>query len=146
MATNVYETLYNNMKQRFTVVNGEQEYTLGGYMMMKAQEKHQKSSLPATITSNRPMALQSFISYINRKLTIKQTPAPEKTIKAFPLRTALSATCSALVVCTLMLSLGAINRFSPVASDSNSGYIAIAEHQPEDQNEDYVALSEKSES
>ena len=43
METNVYDTLYNNMKQRFTVVNGENEYTLGGYMLMKAREKQEKT-------------------------------------------------------------------------------------------------------
>ena len=141
---NVYETLYNNMKQRFTVVSGENEYTLGGYMMMKAQEKHQKSTLPATITTNRPMALQSFVSYVNRKLAVKKAPAPEKTIKAFPLRTALSAACSALVVCTLMFSFGAISGFSSLSDDS-SGYIAAAKAETEEQNEDYVVLSEKKE-
>ena len=44
MTSNVYETLYNNMKKRFTVVSGENEYTLGGYMMMKANEKQEKQT------------------------------------------------------------------------------------------------------
>ena len=139
--TNVYDTLYNNMKQRFTVVNGENEYTLGGYMLMKAKEKQAKSNLPTTITkSTHPVALQSVLSYINRKLTIKEAPAPEKTIKAFPLRTALSAACSALLICTLMFSFGALNGLMPATNDG--GYIALSEDVPEE-TEDLSEATEK---
>ena len=139
METNVYDTLYNNMKQRFTVVNGENEYTLGGYMLMKAREKQEKSNLPTTITSNtRSVALQSVLTYINKKLTIKEAPAPEKTIKAFPLRTALSAACSALLICTLMFSFGALNGLMPA---SEGGYIAQSEEMPEEIEEEIVAMN-----
>ena len=139
METNVYDTLYNNMKQRFTVVNGENEYTLGGYMLMKAREKQEKSNLPTTITSNtRSVALQSVLTYINKKLTIKEAPAPEKTIKAFPLRTALSAACSALLICTLMFSFGALNGLMPA---SEGGYIAQSEEMPEEIEEETVAMN-----
>ncbi|MBP3591623.1 MAG: hypothetical protein J6K14_04000 [Clostridia bacterium] len=139
---NVYETLYNNMKQRFTVVSGENEYTLGGYMVMKAKEKQAKAALPATITTHRPMALQSVFSYINRKLTVKEAPAPEKTIKAFPLRTALSAACSALLVCTLMFSFGALNGLMP-SLGNESGYIALAQEESPEETEEQVAMNEK---
>ena len=129
------------MKQRFTVVNGENEYTLGGYMLMKAKEKQAKSNLPTTITkSTHPVALQSVLSYINRKLTIKEAPAPEKTIKAFPLRTALSAACSALLICTLMFSFGALNGLMPATNDG--GYIALSEDVPEE-TEDLSEATEK---
>ena len=139
---NVYDTLYNNMKQRFTVVSGENEYTLGGYMMMKAKEKQEKSNLPTTITSSpRAVALQSVLTYINKKLTIKEAPAPEKTIKAFPLRTALSAACSAVLICTLMFSFGALNGLMPSASEG--GYIAQSEEIPEEMDEELVAMNEK---
>lgn len=139
METNVYDTLYNNMKQRFTVVNGENEYTLGGYMLMKAREKQEKSNLPTTITNNtRSVALQSVLTYINKKLTIKEAPAPEKTIKAFPLRTALSAACSALLICTLMFSFGALNGLMPA---SEGGYIAQSEEMPEEIEEETVAMN-----
>ena len=139
METNVYDTLYNNMKQRFTVVNGENEYTLGSYMLMKAREKQKKSNLPTTITSNtRSVALQSVLTYINKKLTIKEAPAPEKTIKAFPLRTALSAACSALLICTLMFSFGALNGLMPA---SEGGYIAQTEEMPEEIEEETVAMN-----
>ena len=139
METNVYDTLYNNMKQRFTVVNGENEYTLGSYMLMKAREKQEKSNLPTSITSNtRSVALQSVLTYINKKLTIKEAPAPEKTIKAFPLRTALSAACSALLICTLMFSFGALNGLMPA---SEGGYIAQTEEMPEEIEEETVAMN-----
>lgn len=117
------------MKQRFTVVSGEKEYTLGSYMRMRANEKQEKKNLPATITQTRPMALQSFLSFVNRKLTVKEQPAPEKTIKAFPFRTAFSAACSALVVCTLMFSFGTLGGLVFNQGDE-SGYIALSEEKP----------------
>ena len=142
MDTNVYDTLYNKMKKRFTIVNGDTEYTLGGYMMLKAREKQQKESLPATVKSTRPLPLQSFISYVNAKLTVKEAPAPEKTIKAFPFRTALSATCSALLVCTLMFSFGALSGLSSKTVD-NGNYIATTEQQEESQDEECVVMNNK---
>lgn len=143
--TNAYDTLYNNMKQRFTVVSGENEYTLGGYMLMKAKEKQEKSNLPTTIVSStRSVALQSVLTYINQKLTIKEVPAPEKTIKAFPLRTALSAACSALLICTLMFSFGTLNGLMPSANEG--GLIAQSEEIPEEQEEDLIAMNENFES
>ena len=33
-AVNVYEDLYTNMKERFTVVNDSGEYSIGEYMLM----------------------------------------------------------------------------------------------------------------
>ncbi len=143
MNTNVYDTLYNNMKQRFTVVNGENEYTLGKYMLMKAKEKSGKTNLPATVSEHRPMALRSVFSYISEKLAVKDMPLPEKIIKAFPKRTALSAICSALLICTLTFSFGALSGLLPAQGEGGS-YIAMTEELPEEQTgEDYVALSEK---
>ena len=39
---NAYEALYTNMKNRFTVVNDNSEYSLGEYMLMKAGKKKGK--------------------------------------------------------------------------------------------------------
>ena len=146
MNTNVYDTLYNNMKQRFTIVSGENEYTLGGYMRMKAQEKNAKQTLPTAVTSEqRPMVLQSVFSYIGTKLAVKEPPAPEKTIKAFPLRTTLSAICSALLICTLTFSFGAISGLLP-AQGEGSGYVAMTsteETETEKTDEQFVASSNK---
>ena len=130
------------MKKRFTVVSGENEYTLGGYMMMKANEKQEKQNLPATITKNTPVALGSFLSYINRKLSVKEQPAPEKTIKAFPFRTAFSAACSALVVCTLMLSFGTLNGLG-FGNAAESGYIALSEEKAAEEVEETYTYEDK---
>ena len=142
METNVYDTLYYNMKQRLTVVNGDNEYSLGKYMMLKAKEKEEKPNLPATITSRVPVALANFASFVSRKLAVKQAPAPERTIKAFPLRTALSAACSALLICTLMFSFGTLNGLVFQGKD-NGGYIALSEQMPTEGEEEATAQNEK---
>jgi len=140
--TNVYDTLYNNMKQRFTVVSGENEYTLGGYMKMKANESKENRNLPATVASHRPAALGTFLNYMNKKLTVKQQPAPEKTIKAFPFRTAFSAACSALVVCTLMFSFGTLNGLA-FDRGNEKGYIALSEEKPAESTEETYTYEDK---
>ena len=103
MTANVYETLYNNMKNKFTVVSGDSEYTLGEYMLMKAGKKN----LPAERTQNtgRNIVSSSF-SYIKEKLTVKNPPHKDRTIKRFPLRTTASALLSAVVICSMVLSFG----------------------------------------
>lgn len=104
MTENAYEALYRNMKNRFTVVSGSNEYTLGGYMRMKAREKEENTALPMDIQVNRQTALRSIASYINEKLLVKELPAPEKATRAFPFRAALSALCSALLLSSVVLS------------------------------------------
>ena len=105
--TNSYDKLYESMKDRFTVVNENTEYTLGDYMLMKAGKKKEDSLLPVLQRSNvgkgeRTVAM--VVSYVSDKLTIKQPPAKDKTIKAFPFRASASAFLSAVVACTFMLS------------------------------------------
>ena len=112
-------------------------------MMMKAKEKQEKSNLPTTITSStRAVALQSVLTYINKKLIIKEAPAPEKTIKAFPLRTALSAACSALLICTLMFSFGTLNGLS-FDRGNEKGYIALSEEKPAESTEETYTYEDK---
>ena len=131
------------MKQRFTVVSGDNEYTLGQYMLMKAKEKSGKTSLPMAVSENRPMALRSVFSYIGKKLAVKDIPLPEKIIRAFPKRTALSAICSALLICTLTFSFGALSGLLP-SQGEGGGYIAMAEEAPDaPTGEDCVAYNEK---
>lgn len=104
---NVYENLYNNMKNRFTVVNDNCEYTLGEYMLMKAGQK-KTSNLPAvrnSVSNQKPIT--AFFKYVNDKLTLKAPPAKDKTIKKFPFRTSAAAVLSAVVACTLAISYGA---------------------------------------
>lgn len=106
---NVYENLYENMKNRFTVINNDAEYTLGEIMLIKAGKKKESSNLPALRTSNSAgKAVTAFFSYVNDKLTLKAPPAKDKTIKRFPLRTSFAAMLSAIVACTLVISYGSV--------------------------------------
>ena len=105
---NVYENLYENMKNRFTVVNDNCEYTLGEYMLARAGMKKEKSNLPAVRTASaNDKAVVAFFRYVNDKLTLKAPPVKDKTIKRFPLRTSAAAVLSAIVACTLVISYGA---------------------------------------
>ena len=49
-------------------------------------------------------AVANVVSYINDKLTIKEPPVKDKTIRAFPFRASASALLSAVVACAFMLS------------------------------------------
>ena len=107
--TNAYETLYNNMKTKFTVANEKDEYTLGEYMLMKANQPASektatKSNLPVAKNHATPVAISAFVTYVNGKLAVKKPPVREKVIKKFPFRTSAAAFLSALVACTLMIS------------------------------------------
>lgn len=104
---NAYETLYMNMKNRFTVVENGCECTLGEAMLMKAGKKRETSNLPAQRSYNSSdNAISTLFKYVNDKLTLKAPPAKDKIIKRFPLRTSLAAVLSAVVACTLVISYG----------------------------------------
>lgn len=122
MTATAYEGLYENLKNRFTVINGNSECTLGEYMLIKAREASEKASLPVAVNdsvSNRSM-LQSVISYVNEKLTIKKAPAKDKTMKAFPFRTSLASLMSALLVCSLVVTFGLIGSSAPTADTESA--------------------------
>ena len=106
--TNVYENLYNDMKNRFTVVSDNCEYTLGDYMLMKAGKKKAHSNLPAVNNASNEKAITVFFKYVNDKLTVKAPPVKDKTIRRFPFRTSAAALLSAVVTCTLVLSFGSV--------------------------------------
>ena len=121
---NVYERLYDNMKARFTVVNGGNECSLGEFMLMKAGKKRESGIVPATTTALRhPSAITSFFSYVNDKLMVKEAPAKDKVIKAFPFRTTAAAVLSALLVCTFAVSYGAAAVNS--ITDSQASYASV---------------------
>ena len=103
---NVYENLYFNMKNKFTVVNGNRECTLGEYMSEKANA-NAPSNLPVR-ADNRPetTTISAIFSYVNEKLTVKKQPAKDKTMRAFPFRTSLAACFSAVVACAFIFSFG----------------------------------------
>ena len=46
--TNCYDRLYENMKNRLTVVESDSEYTLGEYMLKKAEHKKTQAMLPVS--------------------------------------------------------------------------------------------------
>ena len=106
--TNNYDRLYENMKQRFTISQDNTEYTLGEYMLMKADSKKtETSTLPVAVQSavtRSEMAMTNIVSFVDDKLTIKQAPVKDKTLKAFPFRASASAFLTASVACAFVLS------------------------------------------
>lgn len=103
--TSAYEKLYLNMKNRFTVINDNCEYTLGEYMSMKADAKRGSSNLPVAKSADT-RSVSAIFSYVNEKLTVKKAPVKDKTMRAFPLRTSLAACFSAVVACAFIFSFG----------------------------------------
>jgi len=125
--TNNYDKLYNNMKQRFTVSQNDTEYTLGEYMLMRADNKKtETSALPVavqTAVTRSEVAVSNIVSFVDDKLTIKQPPVKDKTIRAFPFRASASAFLTASVACAFLLSFVLIGAKSmsnqkPVANDT----------------------------
>lgn len=106
--TNSYDRLYENMKQRFTISADSSEYTLGEYMLMKAADKNTESAtLPVavkTAVSKSEVAVSNIVTFVDEKLTIKQAPIKDKTIRSFPLRASASAFFTAAVACAFVLS------------------------------------------
>ncbi len=103
-----YDRLYENMKQRFTISQDNNEYTIGEYMLFKAESKKtETSNLPVaanTAVTRSEMAMSNIVSFVDDKLTIKQAPVKDKTIKAFPFRASASAFLTASVACAFILS------------------------------------------
>ena len=67
-AMNNYDKLYNNMKQRFTVSNENEEYSIGEYMLMKADVKKTDAALPVAMRStatNTERAVANIVTYVN---------------------------------------------------------------------------------
>lgn len=119
--TNNYDKLYENMKQRFTVSQNDTTYTLGEYMLMKADgKKSENTALPVAVMSE--VAVTNIVSFVDDKLTIKQAPVKDKTLRAFPFRASASAFLTASVACAFLLSfvlIGAksMSNQTPVAND-----------------------------
>jgi hypothetical protein len=124
-----YDNLYENLKNRFTVVNDNSECTLGEYMLMKANEGTKKSSLPVAVQdySASKRMLQGLVAYVNEKLTIKKPPVKDKTMKAFPLRTSLASIFSALLVCTLVVTYGLLGSRDALAGEATMQVTPSAE-------------------
>jgi len=128
MATsiNAYEKLYNNMKTRFTVVNGDSECSLGEYMLLKAKKQKEGAALPVSNTLQKTTAVTSFFRYVNDKLMVKEAPAKDKIIRAFPFRTTAAAVLSAMLICTFAISYGAAG-ITSMENDGDASYMSITE-------------------
>ena len=140
--TNSYDKLYENMKQRFTISADSSEYTIGEYMLMKAElKKTENAALPVavqTAVAKSEVAVTTIVSYVDDKLTIKQAPVKDKTIKSFPFRASASAFFTASVACAFILSfalIGASTLSKPAPSvnevieqtdsDTNISYVNV---------------------
>ena len=128
-STNAYETLYNNMKTKFTVVSDSNEYTLGEYMSKKANANTNSKNLPAAKSEVQSNALSSIFSYVNEKLTVKKPPVREKVMRRFPLRTTAAAFLTGIVGCALMLTYGifALNASNTTVPTVDTEDIVITE-------------------
>lgn len=124
---NNYDKLYENMKQRFTISQDNTNYTIGEYMLMKADvKKEEKAALPVavqTAVTRSEMAMTNIVSFVDDKLTIKQAPVKDKTIKSFPFRASASAFLTASVACAFVLSFALIGarslaNYTPAANES----------------------------
>lgn len=119
---NAYDTLYNNMKNAFTVINDGYESTLGEYMLRKAAEKSGSSNLPVA-NVGKESAIAAVFSYVQDKLTVKTPPIKDKTIRAFPFRASLAAVLSAVVTCGLVITYGV----AATGTDEQASFIAEVE-------------------
>ena len=134
MTTNRYNVLYENMRNRLTVVENGSEYSVGDYMRMKAAKKNAEtaaSKLPVSTMSKGERAVAQIVSFVNDKLTIKNPPAKDKTIRSFPFRTSMSAFLSAVVTCSFVLCFCVIGAKILNRSATTVDEVAITECAPE---------------
>ena len=139
---NNYDRLYNSMKESFTVENGD--CSLGEYMLMKAAQKKSEAALPVAL---RPSATRSertvamICSYVEEKLTVKETPEKDTIIRSFPLRTSASALLSAVVACTFMLSFAFIGA-KLLAPESNIETVEITDAEEMQENSETAYMND----
>ena len=104
---NPYDALYTNLKNRFTVIHDGKECTVGDFMLIKAgKAEKNKTSLTVVNVANERNALVSIAEYVNDKLTVKNPPVKDKTIRRFPIKTSASALLSSVAACALVMSCG----------------------------------------
>ena len=128
------------MKQRFTISSEGGEYTIGEYMLMKADVKKNDATLPVALRSTATkseVAVANFVSFVNDKLTIKEPPVKDKTIKSFPLRASASAFLSAAVACAFVFSFALVGAKALSAPVSAAEATNLSEQASEDVNVDY---------
>ena len=143
--TNVYETLYTNVKERLTIEYGDKEYNLAEYMLMQAgKEKAEAEAAPTLPTVAKSYAqagekaLAMVVSYVNEKLAIKEPPVKDKTIRAFPFRASASALLSAVACCALVVSIGVVGMNSV---KNNADGISMTDYYIENAIEEHVEIA-----
>ncbi len=130
---NAYEKLYNDMKSQFTVMNNDCEYTLGGYMSMKANTA--ETPLPVAKNASNDTAIAAVFSYVNDKLAVKKAPVKDKTMRTFPIRTSAASFLSAVVACALIFSFGIFSvRGNNVATVDEGESVSETEIQEDNNN------------
>ena len=136
MATaNNYDQLYSNMKTRLTVVSDNAEYTIGDYMLMRANKKKVEALMPTaekTVISRTEQAITNAVSYINEKLIIKEPPVKDKTIRAFPFRASASALLSAVACCALVISIAVVGMGSQKHNNEMLDNVSMTDYYIED--------------
>lgn len=123
-AMNPYDALYTNLKNQFTAIYNGTECTVGDFMLMKANQRSE-SNLPIVASPAQTVTMTAIVEYVNDKLTVKRAPVKDKTMKAFPFRTSLSAMLSATAACALVFSCGIL------ALNGNNSYNLASENQPD---------------
>ena len=102
-----YDQLYSNMVKNFTVEKDNTDYTLGDYMLMKANAKRNAMTVASgsslAVADSKSASLTTVFSYIGEKLKVKKAPERDKTMRKFPLRASFTALCSAMIVCALVV-------------------------------------------
>ena len=105
--SNPYETLYNNLKSDFAIVENGYELTLGASMLMRAERiEESESMLPVSGTITNDNSFGAIVTYVNNQLSISKAPEKTTTIKRFPVRSSFSAIFSAVAACALVFSFG----------------------------------------
>lgn len=143
--TMTYEKLYTNMVKKFTVEKDNTDYNLGDFMLMKAAAKRNAmvaaadAKLPVA-RDNKNNAITTVFSYVNDKLTVKQAPVRNKTIRSFPFRTSFTAFCSALVVCALVVSCCFFGLSKSTTGNDNIITVTETENQHTEENNEETAM------
>ncbi len=145
MTANSYNTLYENLKNRYTVVDNGSEYTVGDFMRMKASKKSaepavsKSSNLPVAVETRGQRAVAQIVTFVSDKLTIKKPPVKDKTIRAFPFRASASAFLSAAVACSFLLCFCVIGAKILGTSSTAPSEASITEYAPEIEVQDFTA-------
>lgn len=137
--SNPYDALYTNLKNRFTVIHDGKECTVGDFMLMKAGKATAASNLPVVTVANHNNTLATIAHFVEDKLTVKNPPVKDRTIRRFPLKTSASALLSSVAACALVMSCGifALTGNDEVANlsaqNDSSSYNEIVEEIPSEE-------------